>query len=693
MIGKDKNDLLKSQPGEEKLLTPLIFMHRDIVDAIATADKIDSTKLINILNYLHFKGESLHLLVNHGRYPEGVLAQVISEPCLGGKFICRLAEGYAGYKLEQYKFLYLVAFHEQSVILVPAGEIEVANGCVSITIPDISFVISQRRFPRFSCNGVSAELWQNGFQATGELIDFGPHAFRIRVQAAPPSSFHWFNSDVPASVNLYEGADVFYSGLCKTMSLNPRGNYREIVLLPMVDHIQRFSPKSLRNPRLHSTPSFYAVFEHPFTKKQIKREIFDISTAGFSILDEQTEAILIPGMIIPRLSINYADLANISCKAQVIYQRVEDDHVHFGIAILDMNLKNLNLFHQLITNIPGVPQGMINDVDLDQLWELFFESNFIYPEKYGHLHSFRKSFQETYKKLYGGTSEVAKHFIYQKNGRIFSHISLIRAYERTWMGHHHAARPEEGRHTGLIVLKMLLGYLFDMHRFPSASLDYYICYYQPGNRFTERIYSGFAREINNRGLCSTDLFTYLSYERGTKNSPLPDDWSICECSHADYFEFKRFYRHDSGGLLLDVLSLDDPGSEKSLEKIYSSEGFTRSYKAFSLQHEGELKAVLIKEESDVAMNLSDLLNGFKIFIMDKELPPQIVFSAVESLTENYKTNLLPLMFYPAEYANNGGIPSKKHYILWIFDAQIGSEFVGYLSRKYRMKLTEAENER
>jgi len=690
MTDKDKSDLLRSQAEGEKFLTPLMFMHRDIVDAIATADRIDRIKLINILNHLHFKGESLHLLVNHGRYPEGILAEVISEPCVGGRLICRWAKGYAGYNLEQYKFQYLVAFHEQSVILVPAGETDVTDGCLSIPIPDISFVISQRQFPRFFCKDVKAELWQNGFQANGELIDFGPHAFKICVQASPPSSFHWYNIDVPASVNLYEGADVFYSGICKTMYLKNRGNYREIVLLPMADHIQRFSPKSLRNPRRQSMPSFYAVFEHPFTKKQIKREIFDISTAGFSILDEQAEAVLMPGMIIPRLSINFAGIANISCKAQVIYHREEGSNVRFGIAILDMDLKNLNRFHQLITNIPGTPQGMINDVDLDQLWELFFESNFIYPEKYSHLHAFRKSFQETYRKLYGGSSEVAKHFIYQKNGRIFSHISLIRAYERTWMGHHHAARPEEGRHTGLIVLKMLLGYLYDMHRFPSASLDYYICYYRPGNRFTERIYSGFAKEIANRGLCSMDLFTYISYEKDEKIPLLPEDWSVGECTNADSFEFKRFYSHYSGGLLLDVLSLDDHDSEKSLEKIYSSEGFTRSYKAFSLYHEGELKAVLIKEESDTAMNLSDLLNGFKIFIMDNELPSEIIFSAVESLTENYKADFLPLMFYPAEYAENKGIASAKQYILWIFDAQIGSEFVGYLSRRYRMKLTEAE---
>jgi hypothetical protein len=237
---------------------------------------------------------------------------------------------------------------------------------------------------------------------------------------------------------------------------------------------------------------------------------------------------------------------------------------------------------------------------------------------------------------------------------------------------------------------MLLGYLYDMHRFPSASLDYYICYYRPSNRFTVRIYSGFAREISNRGLCSTDLFSYISYEKGKKTPLLPDDWSILECSNADLFEFRRYYRHYSGGLLLNVLSLDDPDSEKALEKIYAFEGLTRSYKAFALKHDGELQAVLIKEESDTAMNLSDLLNGFKIFIINDKLPPEIVFSAVESLATTYDAGFLPLMVYPALYAKNNGIPSEHEYILWIFDAQIGSEFVEYLSRRYRMKLTEAE---
>ena len=70
-----------------------------------------------------------------------------------------------------------------------------------------------------------------------------------------------------------------------------------------------------------------------------------------------------------------------------------------------------------------MPTRVTNEVDLDQLWELFFDSDFIYPTKYKQIQKYRKTFQETYRKLYEDASEIAKHFTYQKNGRIYSHIS------------------------------------------------------------------------------------------------------------------------------------------------------------------------------------------------------------------------------------------------------------------------------
>ncbi len=687
------------QKGDRKTATtggtlqPWMFRHNDLIKALSSAKKIGRKNLTNILNYLHFKDNSLYVLLRHPRYSEDLLFVAYHEPCLGTKLVCRWDEEYKDYKLKNYRFQYLIVFYKQSVILIPPDSVDLEDGKFTLQLPEESFVINRRHFSRFNCEGIRAELWQNGFQASGRLVDFSFNTFKIQVQVAPPYSFHWFNDHAQSTVRLFDDNDVYYFGNCRCEYQTIDRNVRAIVLTPIQDQIEGFKLKGEHPLRWENSPRLYAVFKHPFIKKEIKKEIFDISASGFSLFDEPTEAVLMPGMIIPNLVINFGDVLKVFCLAQVVYKKEEGDQIRFGVAILDMNLKNLNAFNQLLNNVLGTPQGMTNEVDLDELWEMLFESGFIYPEKYDHIQAFKKSFQETYKKLYTGSSEIAKYFVYQKNEKIYSHASLIRAYEKAWMGHHLAARPEEGRHTGLIVLKKMLGYLYEMRRFPSAYLDYYITFYRPENRFTGRIYSGFAEKTANPGVCSMDRFAYTIYTKENKTPQLPEGWSLGECGVSDLFEFERFYRHRSGGLLWNVLALDIPESERNLEQAYAAEGLTRRYKAFSLSCYGDLRAILIREESDSALNLSDLLNGFKIFVLDDELPANVIFSAVDLVLRDHEAESLPLMIYPAEYASRKEIHVEKEYILWIIDAGIGSKFAEYIEKRYRIKVTEAGDER
>ncbi|MDD5168664.1 MAG: hypothetical protein PHN75_07590 [Syntrophales bacterium] len=679
----EKIIFLESQPTMETSLPPWLFRHNDLIRSMASATSIDKKKLTNILNLRHFKGDPVCALLNHPPYEEEILVKARPEPCLGEELTCQWDKSLLGYNLECYRFRYLIVPHDQSVILVPARVLVQNSNGLTIQLPEQSLVISGRQTPRFACQNVKAEMWQNGFQADGELIDFGPHAFRIRVQSAPSSSFHWFNAGVPAIIRLSDGKNALYSGNCHCLYQERNSLGREIVLSPVDDRIQRFEANALRNARKQSSPPFHAIFEHPFIKKRIQREIFDISTSGFSILDQPGETVLMPGMIIPDMTITYAGMVNIHCKVQVIYRK-EEASVRFGMTILDMDLENYNNLNQLLNNLPGFDQGMTNDVDLDQLWELFFDAGFIYPAKYDHIQAFRKSFQETYRKLYNDVPEIAKHFTYQKNGRIYSHISIIRAYERAWMGQHHAARTTEGRHTGLVVLKQLLRYLNDMRRLPSANLDYYMCCYRPDNKFTNRLYSRFFEENADPGTCSRDLFAYLSFERGKTISQLPEGWSLGECSASDLWKLEQFYKHHSGGLLLKVLSLDRRAKGETLEKVYAAIGLIRRKRALALYDSGDLKAVIVAEESDVAINLSDLLNGFKILVMDPDIPPEIIFAALGILAKSYKVESLPVLIYPADYGQGAGLQPEKEYFVWILDAQIGNAYIEYLGRRFRM---------
>ncbi|MBW2002769.1 MAG: hypothetical protein JRI30_09685 [Deltaproteobacteria bacterium] len=323
---------------------------------------------------------------------------------------------------------------------------------------------------------------------------------------------------------------------------------------------------------------------------------------------------------------------------------------------------------------------------MDALWEFFFNTGFIYPMKYRLIQSHREGFKEMYRKLYKENPEISRHFTYQKNGRIYGHISMIRAYERTWMIHHHAARIMDSKRPGFMVLKQIMYYMNDMYRLPSAHMDYVMCYFRPENRFPDFVFGGFAKTLKNSQGCSMDLFSYLTYTRLSLSAKLPDGWSLNECSEVDLWELNRFYGHHSGGLLLNALALDkkDTG-DKSLEEVYSQLGFVRKCGVYALKYKAELNAVLIVNQSDLGFNLSELLNGIKIMVTNPEaLPWSILTIAISQLTDIYHTDRVPILFYPFDYVKSNSIPYEKQYQAWVLNVQYGNEYTEYMQRKFRI---------
>jgi len=388
------------------------------------------------------------------------------------------------------------------------------------------------------------------------------------------------------------------------------------------------------------------------------------------------------------LEIDFSGTSRLKCAAQVIY-RLEDEEkgIRCGLAILDMDINTYSRFAQILTNALDLHTYISSELDMDSLWEFFFEADFIYPKKYRLIQSHREDFKETYRKLYQENPEIFKHFIYQENGRIYGHISMVRAYETAWLIHHHAARSMGSKKPGFMVLMQILHYLNDMYRLPSANMDHVFSYFRPENRFPNTVFGGFARALKNSKGSSLDLFSYLIYPTLSLGDRLPEGWLLREYSSLDLWELSRFYNHHSGGLLLHILHLGHKNSsDESIENLYDKLGLMRRWKAYSLVHYGELSAVLIVNQSNLGLNLSDLLNCIKILITDSEgLPWEILSTAINQLTSVYQTDRVPVLIYPSDYLEAKNVPYEtKKYLLWIFDARLIRQFTEFLQRKFRL---------
>jgi hypothetical protein len=681
---------LPTLSGEKPWLAPWLFRHRDVIQqAEDHAQPIAQDALTNTINHIHFIDGHILVLLGHHAYKENIVLKACPDPCHGPNLTCHWADHHASnLDLGQFQLLYLIIDDGRSLIMVAPSMKEINQTFFTVELPDRAYAVGQRQAMRYdACRSVVAELIQNAFQASGELIDFSPVGFRVKVKSEQHCSFRWLNRDEEVNIHLRKENQILFSGRCRCIRQQRRSRSREIVLAPVDLEIKRFKKKQVRNIRQRLVPRPSILFDHPFLKRRIQREIYDISTSGFSVCEEPGERVLLPGMIIPEVTVKFAGVLEMQCSAQVIYCReTEGEGFRCGLAILDMSINSYSRLTHILTNALDAHAHISSELDMDALWEFFFRAGFIYPKKYRLIQSHRTRFKETYKKLYQGNPEIARHFTYQKNGQIFGHISMVRAYERTWMIHHHAAQNMDNKRTGFMVLKQIMHYLNDMYRLPSAHMDYAMCYFRPENKFPDRVFGGFARELNNPQGCSLDVFAYLPYTRLSVGAQLPEDYSLEICSERDLWEIGRYYGQNSGGLLLDALCLGQNGpGQQSLEEAYGQHGFLRSCQAYALRKDEKVNALLIVNKSNLGFNLSELLNGIKVLVTKPDqLPWSLLSTAIAQLTREYRIEKIPVMFYPFPYVKACGIPFEKRYQLWVLNVNYGNEFMEYVQRRFRI---------
>jgi hypothetical protein len=112
--------------------------------------------------------------------------------------------------------------------------------------------------------------------------------------------------------------------------------------------------------------------------------------------------------------------------------------------------------------------------------------------------------------------------------------------------------------------------------------------------------------------------------------------------------------------------------------MFARYGFTRKWSVHTLSHHSILKAVFLVNQSNLGLNLSELINSIKVIVIDHTIPWEILSNATEQLLTTYKMEMVPIMVYPHDYMDSQRVPYDKKYYMWILDAQYGKEFLDYM---------------
>jgi len=646
-------------------------------------NKIKRKDLINQLNYINFQSGTVFINFEHQQFGQTISVEAKPQPCMNKNLVCLWQEAKQAEQIsDAYTFKNVTIPAEQKVISVCATPRRMSEKGICLTLPETSIETKSRQVTRHACTGLKTQLVQNSIFFSGELLDFSAVSFRIGMIAEPPQTFKWINVKSKVSIILSNSQENLYSGECRILSQNSGQNRREYVLEPLNQIAQRFKPKEYRSHRLKLKPSPDMVFTHPLTHKLINLKVIDVSGSGFSVEDNKNHSSLLAGMIIPSLEINFSDNFKIQCRVQVVYRKNNKDgngenYIKCGLVFLDIDIKNHRALLALLHQTENRNAYVSNKVDMDKLWDFFFRTGFIYPGKYNFISENKEKIKETYKKLYTENPTIATHFIYQEEGTIKGHMSMLRLYDKTWLIHHHAALKSALIRAGLVVLDQIGRFTYDCCRLPSNHMDYLICYYRPENKFPSHIFGGTARSIKNPKICSLDTFSY-SHIRKPSNSTtnLPAPWNIEKPARDNLLELEGFYEKHSGGLMLPALDLQpDVGNRHALAEEYSELGFRRERRLFVLKKEDTPKAIILVNITDTALNMSDLTNCITMIILDQEeLNKDIIEKSISILSTHFTQKKIPLLIYPVSFAKKEKIPFEKQYELWILDTQFSDDY-------------------
>ena len=153
-------------------------------------------------------------------------------------------------------------------------------------------------------------------------------AFNIYAMNEAAKIYAKDNPDVKVNVIFRSGKDTIYSGECLIFKQTGDKEYRDIVLEPLNFEIQRFKPREYRSSRQQLVPSPDVVIRHPLTGKDVQLKIHDMSGSGFSVEENEEDAVLLPGLVTPETTLKFANNFTLRCRGQVIYSIPEDSQQH-----------------------------------------------------------------------------------------------------------------------------------------------------------------------------------------------------------------------------------------------------------------------------------------------------------------------------------------------------------------------------
>jgi len=188
--------------------------------------------------------------------------------------------------------------------------------------------------------------------------------------------------------------------------------------------------------------------------------------------------------------------------------------------------------------------------------------------------------------------------------------------------------------------------------------------------------------MKNPKACHVDDFGYITFEAVPVQNDWDNEgrWELTRVRPCDLEDLQGFYEKNSGGLMLDAFDLTPEAlAHNTLDEEYTKAGFKREIHRLAVKKNGELKAIVLVNRTDIGLNFSELTNATKIFVLDSSGFKKQDFRFIMTLVAmKFNFERLPLLVYPLAYLKSVDIPCDKTYCCNIMSMYYWDEYMRYL---------------
>jgi hypothetical protein len=365
-------------------------------------------------------------------------------------------------------------------------------------------------------------------------------------------------------------------------------------------------------------------FVHPILGKRLSLPVRDVSVRGLSFEGDCSEHLLWKGFCLRgcEVTLEGDSLPLGSVEVRSLSRTVSEDGKvvsRCGVQFMDLPVPTEKRISSFIFERSNPKIHSLRAEKIENLWQLFYQSGFIYPSKDAYIRKIKPEINKTWEKLLSEETSFYRNIVFRELGKELGTASAVQVYENTWMFQHLAAAEHPLKLIPKYVLLGLAHFLMENHE-----IKFLITYFRKENSFPRKVYSGFLESYPQEEQLRFTTFSYLTLdlEEGARETRVglgprtaAPGVRIEAANDKDKEILENHFRKTLHPLLIRSRSLyRDAFHLPETSALFLAKGLIRERQCLVARDTGNgVLAFALLENSSPGINLSGLLNGFSVY--------------------------------------------------------------------------------